>query len=744
MATAKHEFTAQEYTASDVVDKRMTLYTYDVAEHKFPHVVDGLKTVHRRILWVMYQKKIYTGNFLLDSTIGEVIKIHPVGDMSINEATVKMAQPWYMGRNLIYGRGNIGNYSSRKFGAPRYLHACISPFARELFFENIHIDTIPLTPGENAITLEPKYLIPRLPNALLTASFTVGVGMKSNTLPLYLDNVCDLVKRYAEFMAGAGSLKMDFTNLGHLFIPDIPIKNTITNTRELIDAYNSGDYTKPIKVDSDVEIGKNSITIRTCPFGKMFEDVITDIKVLAGDKKEWLNECITGFHNGQKNNDIGHIELTFKQGRDTFEIFQKLAPYIPYSSSITQIYNFVAKSGAIVEMTPPSLLDTWYQERRVAILGSIKYNQRDEAKLLREKQVKLLINEHADEVIDIIKNKTTTFEERIDMLQHKFNLSYHQAEVLCGARIDTLSRQSRDELMADIEKHTKRCIELKNSYSTVHETIYDDAEYFKKKYHQPRVCRISEYSGYVVVNGKNIVQWDTTDDAIRILHDFPGSQVYTYPERSLVKYLFNTNERSRKLPYLSKYMQGSRIFAYPDDNIYTLWVSEDGKTITTQGFFNSVLTTEKHVIPIGNKFFRITRTGKVEVCKTQNYLVRKSTSRPIVKDNTTIYGVPYRKGGMAVLYVNDTDISKIHISKLTDDINQILLSPIGKTEFIGYIPLHSTKEYLFNYPIMGKGNYKYISIRDIDSLIEEDAVTISITINRKTKRNDRVSDMIEF
>ena len=742
---AKYQFNSKQFLASDIVDKRISDYAIDVAIHKLPHIVDGLKVIHRRILWTMYKYKMFNDKTLLNSIMGKIIEIHPVGDQSINDACTRLAQDFSMGMKLLKARGNSGSYGMAKAGAPRYLHAGIDDLAREIFFDDINEKTIPMVLGEDCVSLEPAYLIPRLPTSLLIHSFTVGVGIKSNILPLYFDNVCELVKKYADNRINfTGNRYPDYSKLSKLFIPDIPISNTIKNVDELLECYSSKEFDKTIYINSDVDIYKNSIVIKTVPFGQSFSDMIENIKLLAKDKKSWMYDSLTGFHNGQNDKKIGNLKLTFKTSKDIFDIFRKLSTVINYNSSLTPIFNYISKRNNVIEMDPTTLLSTWYDERRSSILGGIKYDQESESRLLREKQVKLKVRDHTDEIIDIIRNKTNTTEEALEKLQIKFDLSYSQASILYNTRIGNLNKQSAQEIQEDIERHTKKLLELREKSTNADEIIFKDAEYFQKKYKKPRISKITDYSGYVVVNNSDIVQWDSTYDAYKLLSEFNNAKVYTYPEKFNYKAIYPNASRSKNYVDIPKITQGNAILAYPSDSYYTLWIhNKTNKPVCTEGYSSDItIDNDRICLPISYQFDGITPSGDILKCKVSDLLVKKSTNRSKSEYNL-VYGIPKFNSGVAVIYANDTEPEKIQIAKVTNDTKRILISPIGKTEFIGYIPLHSNNEYIFNLPEFIKGSYKYISIKNIDSVIGSDSFT-SIILGRKTKRNNICKELAEI
>lgn len=737
------EFLARQFNASQVVDDCMTDYAKEVAKNKLPHVVDGLKVIHRRILWVMYHNKFFAPpKNILSSVMGRIIEQHPVGNQSINEACVRMSQAFSLGIPLLDAKGNNGNYSSVSAGADRYLHVALSKLANDLFFEGVNIKTFPMVPDEKLIGYEPGYFIPRLPTSLLCANFTVGVGIKANVFPMHLDNVCELVKKYADWNANNKLALMDFSKLGRYFIPDFPIRTFIRNVDTLVDKYNKNDFSTSIYIDSNVEIYKNKIIIKSVPFGQSFADILNTLKKCVADNKHWLSEVYTDFHNGINSKTEGAIEITFKQTADIFEIFKRLTPMIHYASKVTPIYNFANKNGYPIQANPPLLVDVWYRERRNSILGGIKYDQEATSKLIREKEVRLLIRGHADEVISIVKDKAKTEEECIALLQERFTLSYNQAVILINSNIKSLNKQSEQELKADIERLEKKAIDLKEQADNADSVIFKDAEYFQRKYKRPRISKITEYQGFITVGDKNIIQWDSISEACTLISNFPGCKCYTYPDKWNYRYMVPSPIRqARSGISISKITEGQHIFAYPTSDFYTLWI-KGTKPACTEGFFTDNLDGDKLTLPMTKQFYGIETNGNIIKCKTTELLVKRANSRHKTEYSLR-YAVPYFPSGVVIILVNDHEPNLIRFIRIDQDTKTILLSPLGKTEIIGYIPVHSSKPCIFNVPDIVKGSYSYILIQDIESIIGSEPSVVH-TITRKTPRNDVVRSMIEL
>ena len=300
------------------------------------------------------------------------------------------------------------------------------------------------------------------------------------------------------------------------------------------------------------------------------------------------------------------------------------------------------------------------------------------------------------------------------------------------------------EIEEDIKRHQQKLIDLKEKSRNADEVIFKDAEYFQKKYKKKRISKVTGYSGYIV-NGNNIIQWDSIYEASKLLSNFPESKVYTYPEKMNNITLLPWTNKTKYITDISKITQGEGILAYPNNNYYTLWINtKTHKPVCTEGVVTERITNnDKLAIPVTYQFDGITSGGDVIKCKVSDILSKKSTTK-FKSDYSLVYGIPKYNQGVAIIYMNDTEPDKIQISKVTNDTKHILISPIGVTEFLGFIPLHSTIEYLFNLPEFVKGSYRYLSIKDIDSLIGDNQSNTNIIIGRKTKRNNICKEIIEL
>ena len=277
-----------DMTSDSTSEIRDCLLTYgeDILKTKFPHYIDGLKDVSRRILWFTRDQRD-TRSFI--RVMGDIVENHVAGDTSVYGAIIRLGQPFMVGHPLVHIEGKYGSYHSpHDSAAPRYLNMAISEFARDLFFNGIHPRTIPMVPTKNFEAMEPKYLIPKLPTALLLGNLTVGFGFKSTTPMIDFEDVCSLVMVFAEYYATHPTGLPKPSATASLLVPTFPINNIIKNRPALIKAYQHDEYNHEVLMEGWVDLTGNSITLRAVPYGVDFGTVTQDLRETMKNKKHWF------------------------------------------------------------------------------------------------------------------------------------------------------------------------------------------------------------------------------------------------------------------------------------------------------------------------------------------------------------------------------------------------------------------------------------------------------------------------
>ena len=731
----KLEFQTKEYSASDVVQDCMTDFTIDVALQKVASVVDGLKSIHRRILWVMKNNEKWMS---LNTFVGRVIEVHPVGDKSINEACVRCMQDHSMGVPLLKGKGNTGGYDNNDAGADRYLKVMISPIAKDLFFEGVNLATLPMKETEDFMGIEPVYFIPRLPTTLLLYSLTLGVGFKSEIFPINLENVCILVQKFLELKSKYPSATMDYSKLAHNFIPDFPIKNIIRNVEGLTAAYAKGQYNPQIQVDGLIDVHPNNILIRTAPFGTPFENVELKLRAMLQDKKSWIADICTGYGNMVCTGTEGALSITFKRGVDTFDVAYRLIKDLSLTRGLRAIPQYVNRSGCILTRTPPQLIDLWYKVRRDSILGGIKNDQISTTRQILERQTKLLVYDQWDEVFSIIRNENLDSKQVIDALMELYDLSFYQAKYLVNSPIISANKKSREVIHDEIEALEKKALVLKESTEQVDQIMYRDTEYFRKKYHRPRLTKITPYIGYVCVNEKHIVQFDTFEEGQDLLERFPGSKIHFYQDNKKMPTQFIISETGLTTPKmrLPKMFAGNVVIEAPEGKVYTLCLTGTTASIV-DGIQHHKADEKTKLIAVGRNFVGLLPDGTISELSVNDLTRRKGVGRRGGKSEL-VYAIPSCLGDVVLFHMNTIDPTTLHLNYVSvGETKKIPLSVLGETEFLGVIPAKTKAPWMFNIPNWAHANFQYVTIEDVSKLING-SKNLIITINRKAKRDSKI------
>lgn len=726
------EFRQKDYIAEDVVEECMTEYSIDVAAQKVVSAIDGLKSGYRRILWSVRNQDKKIG---LNTFVGKVISIHPVGDRSINDSCIRSMQEHSLGIPLLEGQGNTGSYDNEDSGANRYLKVAIHPFAKDLYFEGVNLRTIPMKETEDFMDIEPIYLISRLPATLLMYALTIGSGFKSETFPINIDNVCTLVQRYVEHQVKNPGAQMNYEGMEHLIVPDFPIKNTIRNFNEIITSFKKKEYSPQIVVEGLFDVSPGRIVLRTSPFSVPFETIEDKLRKLLADKKSWISDLYNGFSNLVSCSTEGALSITFKRGVDVFDVANKLQAELGITKGLRAIPKFVNRNGGLITLTPFQLLELWYKVRKSSVIAGIKSDQVQNIRQIIERQTKLLVHDRLDEVFTILRDKNLNQDQVVEKLENEFDLSRFRARILINTPIISANTNTRDKIEEEIDILEKKAIQLKESLKSSDDVIYRDAEYFKKKYGKPRRTKISQYLGYVCISGKYIHMVDTVDEAKTILNNFPDSTVHMYPDRrgifdtTHVIYGGNLTKIGMTLP--PRITCGERIVYIPSSKPKTVCITKETASIAEGVIYPNDGSTTHYV---GDKFTGIFSDGEVQCMSSRDLKVRKGQGKRGTK-SSLMYVIPSQYGEVVLVHMNKIDPTSITLSRINKEIKKIPLSLMDETEFLGIIPVLYQEGLLFNLPDWVSGTAKYISIPNPQKLISKIDTNITVTISRKSVRD---------
>lgn len=686
----------KDCTASQLLTDSLTAYSGDVVSTKYSNPIDGLKCVTRRILFCLGTQKDKDS---MTALIGDASKLHQGGDASIYSAMIRLAQPFSIGRPLIYLPGNFGDYTKPdSAGHPRYLEVASSEFSRDLFFNGVYMKSLPMTYSKDFRRMEPQYFIPRIPTALLMNSLTIGYGFKSTTPQLNFGNLCSIVMAFAECRDKTPSIFPPYKDIAEYMLPDYPVYNFIRNKQELLDNYQNGNFEHPIELDGIIELSNYSCRLKNTPFGTIPGNVIENILTLLQKQKNfWLLGLLKDINNYGGTDLSSDFLMEFKNTTKIFSILEPLKKLLQVSDTIHPMYYFV-RNNKIAHLGPYELVDAWYSERTRSIMAGIKGKQADLQMELQKLKAYYVVCDYPDKVVKIVRNATDEDSCVKDLSDAFPELTRMQSCILSNAKISTLTKQSKSNLNIAIEKIHMELEEIKNGYGKIHEQIYNDAQFLQKKYTEPRKTLFtSDFIGYVHIDRQGIVQFKDEVDLLDILRNFRLSKyldIQFYQKEYPYKYpLVNNRFCTYKQNGLPREFPCTKMILSPVEHPYTL-VMIDGTVSVLEGMKtgkDESITT----IPVGPKFYGINRNGEVFKTAVNEYSSRKSISKGAQSD--LIYALPITCKDIVVIHMNPSVPNEIRFDRILankDYLGRLMTTPTGETRILAVVSTNSKLCYI--------------------------------------------------
>ena len=460
-----------------------------IVSRALPDVRDGLKPVHRRVLYAMDQMGLQSTKSFRKCAgiVGEVLKsYHPHGDVAVYDTLVRLAQPWNMRYPLVLGQGNFGSVDDDPPAAMRYTEAKMAAIADELLAD-IDKDTVDFIPNYDGHEMEPTVLPARLPNLLLNGAAGIAVGMATNIPPHNLRELCDGI---ASLIDHPDATVEDLSRI--IRGPDFPTGGIIQGREGIRNAYASGRGRIVVRARAhteETERGKVSIIVTELPYQVNKADLIRKISELARDKK------IDGISDVRDESDRQGIRIVIDLRRDAKHI-AVLNQLFKYTAMQTA---FGANVLALVDgqprvLTLKAILQHYITYREQVIVRRTKHDlAKAEARrhILEGLQIAL---DHLDEIIETIRRSQST-ETASHNLQTKFKLSEEQAKAVLDmrlARLAALERRKIAEELGEVKKNIAYFQKVLPNISEVRGLIKQDLEELKNKYGDPRRTEIVE------------------------------------------------------------------------------------------------------------------------------------------------------------------------------------------------------------------------------------------------------------
>ncbi|MBD5553070.1 MAG: DNA gyrase subunit A, partial [Desulfovibrio sp.] len=415
-----------------------------------PDARDGLKPVHRRIMYAQHElANTYTRPHKKSARIvGDVIgKYHPHGDAAVYDAIVRMAQDFSMRDPLVDGQGNFGSLDGDPPAAMRYTEIRMSRLAQE-FMADLDRDTVDFRPNYDNTLTEPAVLPTRVPNLLLNGSSGIAVGMATNIPPHNLGELCDAL------IAMLDNPKISVPELmRHIKGPDFPTRGAVYAGQGLADAYNTGRGTVKVRGRLHVEErkkGLQSIVITEIPYGLNKASLVQKIAALVNDRK------IDGISDLRDESDRRGIRIVadLRRGMIPDIVINALFKYTPLETSFGINMLAVADNRPVL-LNLRTALTSFVDHRREVVVRRTRHDlARAQARAhILEGLRKAL--DHIDEIVRLIRASATPDEARTALME-RFEFSNQQARAILDMRLQRLTGLQREELETEYAELIKK------------------------------------------------------------------------------------------------------------------------------------------------------------------------------------------------------------------------------------------------------------------------------------------------
>ena len=454
-----------------------------IVARALPDLRDGLKPVHRRILYSMYENG-YTPDKQYRKcarVVGDVMgKYHPHGDSSIYEAMVRMAQDFSYRHMLIDGHGNFGNMDGDGAAAMRYTESRLAKISLELL-RDLNKETVNMIPNFDETEVEPEVLPSRFPNILVNGTMGIAVGMATNIPPHNLGEVIDGCVAYIDNHEITIPEIME-----KLKGPDFPTGGIILGNSGIKKAYETGRGSITIRCKAEIEEdnGKNKIVITELPYGINTFDLKTRIGELVRDK---TLEGIADYHDATSLEKGVNIIITLKKEANPQVVLNNLYKHTQLQSTFGIIFLMI-DNGTPKVLNIKDIISKYIDFQKEVIIRRTKFDLKKKEERVHILEGYKIALDNIDEVIKIIKEAETDVIARENLIQ-RFGFDEIQANAILELKLRRLTGLERDKIeneLADLIEQIKELKEILASEQKVLDIIKKELLEIKAKYADER------------------------------------------------------------------------------------------------------------------------------------------------------------------------------------------------------------------------------------------------------------------
>ena len=629
-----------------------------IVARALPDLRDGLKPVHRRILYSMFDSG-YTPDKQYRKcarVVGDVMgKYHPHGDSSIYEALVRMAQDFSYRHMLIDGHGNFGNMDGDGAAAMRYTESRLSKISLELL-RDIKKETVDFVPNFDETEKEPSVLPSRFPNILVNGTMGIAVGMATNIPPHNLGETIDACVAYID--------NHDITipeMMEYIKGPDFPTGGIILGNSGIKKAYETGRGTITIRCKATIEEGngRSKIVISELPYGINTLDLKTKIGELVRDK---VLEGIADYHDATSIEKGVNIIITLKKEANANVVLNNLYKHTALQSTFGIIF-LMLDNGTPKTLNIKEIISKYIDYQKEIIIRRTKFDLNKAEERVHILEGYKIALDNIDEVIKIIKTAESDIIAR-ENLQKRFGLSEIQANAILELKLRRLTGLEREKIENELAELLKTIEELRSilaSEEKVLEIIKNELLEIKNKYADPRRTTIDmsaieyiedeslipEQDIMIALTNKGYIKRTTSDTFKSQKRGGVGVKGMNTNEEDFVEQIINTSTHD-----------------------YILFFTNKGKVYRIKGYEIPEFSRQSKGIPIIN-ILQIEKDEKINsminVKKDDEYkYILFATKKGIVKKTNISEFENIRTSGKIAISLKDTD-ELISVKKTTGD-----------------------------------------------------------------------------
>jgi len=476
----------EEEMKSAYIDYSMSV----IVSRALPDVRDGLKPVHRRVLFGMYELGVRASSAHKKSAriVGEVLgKYHPHGDTSVYDAMVRMAQQWSMRYMLVDGQGNFGSVDGDSPAAMRYTEARMQKISEDMLAD-IDKDTVDHSLNFDDTLKEPTVLPTRIPGLLVNGASGIAVGMATNMPPHNLSEVVDGTVAYID----NNDIEVDEL-MQHIKAPDFPTGGIIYGYDGVREAFKTGRGRIVMRAKAIIEEvkGRECIIVSEIPYQVNKADMIKKTADLVNDKK------IDGISSIRDESDRKGMRIVYILKRDAIPniVLNMLYKYTQLQTSFS-VNNIALVKGRPQLLNVKDMILHFVEHRHEVVVRRTQYELRKAEERAHILEGLIIASDNIDEVIAIIRASSNADEARANLIE-RFKLSEIQAKAIVEMRLRQLTGLEQDKLRAEYDELLKTIEDLKdilNKKERRMQIIKDELLIIKDKYGDERRS-IIEYAG---------------------------------------------------------------------------------------------------------------------------------------------------------------------------------------------------------------------------------------------------------